>query len=268
MGKMIESALETYLGVYRSLIAVEPIDANSITISFPFHLAGNHRIEITVTDLANERCIISDAGRTLGELQAAGHSLTSQMKEKLEDLANLSGLGVVNENLVVECSYAELGGTIQKFLEMSKMIGDVYLVHKQRTPSEDNLVAQVRTVLDSKRVLYREGEKIRGELELHPFHIVAPPNGHPGLAVSILGGQNTHQLAQVWGFKCDDIRREKRNERIKLALVYDVRFSAWSSASKAILEHRADLAIPGNSIRSLAERLEEKGIVDPKKNRR
>lgn len=130
MTKVIESVLETYLSTYRDLIAIEYI-GNSAVISFPFHLAANHRIEVTVTDFG-DRCIISDSARTLGEVEAAGYSVTAQLKEKMETLAALPGLNFVDSHLILQCSHADLGPSIQKYLEASKMIGDVYLVHRQR----------------------------------------------------------------------------------------------------------------------------------------
>lgn len=265
MGTIINSVLETYLDTYRNLIAIEPADENSVTLSFPFHLAAHHRVEVTVTDLGNQRCVISDAARTLGEIRDAGHSVTTHMKERLEKIANLSGLEIVEDHLVMETSYADVGASIQKFLEMSKMIGDVYLVHKQRETAEEDLVAEVKKVLDSKRFLYRLGEKLRGEIEVHSFHFVVPPNGHAGMAVKVLSGINTHTLAQIWGYKCDDIRREKRNKDTKLALVYDTRLEKWSNTSKAILETRADVAIPSDSLGDLGARLERQimPLVDP-----
>jgi hypothetical protein len=264
MAKMIDSVLETYLRAYQGLIAVEPIDDSSVTISFPFHLAANHRIEITVTDLGSEKCIVSDGARTLGEIQDAGYSLTSQTKRRLEWIASLSDLRIVNDHLVLETAYADLGTSIQKFLEVSKTIGDVYLVHKQRADAGDELITQVRTVLDSKNILYRQREKIWGRLESHPFDLVAPPNGHPGLAVGVLGGQNTHALAQIWYYKCDDIRNREQNNNIKLALVYDVRFEPWSDTSKAILESRADVVLPGDSLKELPRQLESQGVLNQK----
>ncbi|MGD0131520.1 MAG: hypothetical protein ABSE57_05705 [Bryobacteraceae bacterium] len=262
MTKLLNSVLSTYLRVYRSLITVEPVDEKSLTISFPFHLAANHRIEITITDLGKRRCIVSDSARTLGEIQDAGYALTSQIRERLERIASLSGLRIVNDHLLLESSYAEIGLSIQKFLEASKVIGDVYLVHKQRQAPDEDLIGKVRSVLDSKRILYRQGERIWGQLESHPFDLVTPPNGHPGLAVSVLNGQNTHTVAQIWYYKCDDVRRREQNKNIKLALIYDVRFEQWSEASKAILQTRADVVLPGDSLAELPARLESQGIIE------
>jgi hypothetical protein len=264
MAKMIDTVLNTYLRAYRRLIAVEPVDETSVTISFPFHLAANHRVEITVTDLGNEKCIISEGARTLGEIEDAGYSLSKQTKERLEMIASLSGLRMVKDHLVLESSYADLGNSIQRFLEVSKTIGDVYLVHKQRVDAGDELITEVRTVLDSKNILYRQHEKIWGALEYHPFDLVALPNGHPGLAVSVLSGQNTHGVAQVWYYKCDDIRNRKQNNNIKLALVYDIRFEPWSEASKEILRSKADVVLPGDSVRELPAQLESHGILNSK----
>jgi hypothetical protein len=264
MTKMLDSVLKTYLRVYRSLITVEPVDETSVTISFPLHLAANHRIEVTVTDLGKKRCMISDGARTLGELQDAGYVLTPQTRERLERIADLSGLRIVSDHLLLESSYAEIGAAIQRFLEASKVIGDVYLVHKPRSVPDEDLIAKVRTVLDSNRILYREREKIWGEHESHPFDLVSPPNGHLGLAVSVLNGQNTHTVAQVWYYKCDDIRRREQNNNIKLALVYDTRFEAWSDTSKAILQSKADVLLPGDSLGNLSSELEGQGVLDSK----
>jgi hypothetical protein len=252
MTSVIESVLDTYLDTYRSLIVTERL-GRSIVISFPFHLAANHRIEITVTDFGEDFCIISDSAKTLGEVQSAGYSLTSQMKEKLERLVSLSGIRITDSHLVLQTSYKDLGISIQKFLEMAKTIGDVYLVHKPRETSEDDLISEVRTILDSERLPYKLHQKIPGELEDHPFDVVVPTNGRAGLAVSILNGQNTHTVAQIWGFKCDDIRRGEwyHRNRSKLALIYDVRYQTWSEASRTILQSRADIALPSDSVGDL-----------------
>ncbi len=165
---------------------------------------------------------------------------------------------------MLDSSYAELGTSIQRFLEVSKTIGDVYLVHKQRADAGDELITQVRTVLDSQHILYRPHEKIWGALESHPFDLVALPNGHPGLAVSVLSGQNTHTVAQIWYYKCDDIRELPQNNNIKLGLVYDTRFEPWSDASKEILRSKADVVLPGDALQELPEQLESQGILRPK----
>jgi hypothetical protein len=244
-----DSVLETYLTTYRSLIAVEPV-GDSAVLSFPFHLAANHRIEITVTAIGEGRCIISDSARTLGEVQSAGYSLTSQMKEKIERLVSVAGLRIADTHLVLEASLEDLGHAIQKFLEVSKTIGDVYLVHKPRETSDEDLISQIQIMLDSKQLAYRLHQRIQGEIEAHPFDVVVPANGRRGIAVSILSGQNTHNVAQIWGYKCDDIKRGEwyQKAKSKLALIYDVRYQKWSETSRAILENRADVALPSDSI--------------------
>jgi hypothetical protein len=248
-----ESILDTYLHAYRNLIAVEQAGSNSATISLPLHLASNHRIEITVTEFGSGRYLISDSARTLSEVQAAGYSLGSMMKARIETLASLSGLMVTDSHLVLETSHADLGPNIQKFLEVTKTIGDVYLVLRPRETSDAELVSDVRSLLDAERVKYKLDQKISGELESHPFDIFVYGNGTPAVAVNILSGQNTHNVAQIWGFKCEDIKRGEwfQKTKPKLALVYDVRYQKWSEASRTILQRRADAAIPGNALEEL-----------------
>jgi hypothetical protein len=261
MARVTDSVLSTYLHTYSSLIAVEPADENSVTLSFPFHLASNHRIEITITDLGNERCVVSDAARTLGEIKNAGYSLSGEVRNRLEAMAKPSGLRLVGDYFLLESSYADLGLSIQRFLEMSKTIGDAYLIYRQPPIREGELLAEVKSVLDSRRLLYRENRKVRGQLESHPFDLLVSPNGNPEMAVSVLVGQNTHTLAQVWAYKCEDIHRETENRNLRLALIYDVRSANWSPTSQRILASRADIALRGDSLEEFPRRLEEQGIA-------
>jgi hypothetical protein len=250
----IDAVLETYLRSYRGLIETEQL-GDSAVLSFPLHLAASHRIEITVTDFGKGKIILSDSARTLGEIQSAGYSLTRRMRERLETIAGAYGMRIVDTHLILETNLLDLGVSIQRFLEMSKTIGDVYLVHKQREQIDDELIAEVKDILQSRGLNYILNEKIQGEIELHPFELVVPSNGKPGLALSVLAGQNTHTISQVWGYKCEDIRRGDwyRTSRGRLALVYDVRHYSWSESSRAILESRADIAVASDSLNQLKD---------------
>lgn len=248
--------LERYLREYRKLLSAKSVENRSVTISFPFHLAANHRIEITATELDKDHYVLSDAARTLGEVQDAGYSLTSQMKDRIERIAGAAGLTVKDDHLTMESSAKALPASMQRFLETAKMIGDVYLVHKNRIESESSLIPHIRRALDSKHLLYREKEKLRGRIEVHSFDLVVPPNGHPGLAIGVVSGQNTHTLATSWYFKCDDIKHAEGNRNVKLALVYDVGCGTWSEASRSILADKADAAIPSDSLREMPQRFQ------------
>ncbi len=115
--------------------------------------------------------------------------------------------------------------------------------------------------VNTANVLYRPHEKLQGKREAHSIDLLVPPNGRPGLALSVLGGQNTHALAQIWYCKCDDIQQARENKNIKLALVYDLRHDPWSDASRAYLEAKADVVLPGDSIQELPERLSAQGVI-------
>lgn len=251
MNRLIDSVLDTYISAYRGLIATERIDEKNVVLSFPFHIASNHRIEITITDRGGGRYILSDAARTLSEVRAAGYSLTDQMRSRLERIALLSGVRVVEDTIILDVDRSEIGHAIQKFLELSKMIGDVYLVHRQQITEEEDIVNEVRCALNSRGLLYRNNAKVQGEIDSHNFHFYIPPNGHPGLALNVLSGRNTHTVAQVWGFKCEDIKRDERNKNLKLALVYDTRRDSWSEASTSILHNRADIAVSNSELGGL-----------------
>ena len=259
MSSLADTILSDYFESYKELVVAEG-DGDGVTISFPLHFSGNHRVELTVNRVS-DGYVISDEARTITELRDAGYRVTTDLVERLEAIARLSGLRVVREHFVLESSKKKLGANIQRFLEATKTIADVYLVHKVRPNVETDLIDRVKEILDSKSLKYKEKAKLRGEIEDHPFDLIVPANGHTGLAVHILSSQSTHTLAQVWGFKCDDIRREHQNDNVRLGLIYDVRHAQWSEASRMILERRADIAIPGSAISELSRDLVRKGIV-------
>jgi len=261
MGKLADEILSEYLKTYRELVVAEETEGDEVALSFPLHFSGNHRVELTVTRISGEKYIVSDQSRTLGELRDAGYRISADLKERLEGIARLSGLRIVQDHLVLDTDKKSLGADVQRFLEATKTIADVYLVHKIRPAVEKDLLAEVKQILESKSLKYEEKVKLRGEIEDHPFDLVVPPNGRAGVAVHVLAGQNTHTLAEVWGFKCDDIRRERQNDNMRLGLIYDVRYAVWTDTSRTILERRADIAIPGSALSDLPKGLATKGVL-------
>lgn len=260
MGRLIDDVLSEYISAYRELIVVEPTEENSATLSFPFHYSGDHRIELTVTRIDKNRYVISDLARTMSELRDAGYRMGAATRKKVEKLAKRSGLRVTKDHLLAECDAKGLGVTIQTVLESAKTIADAYLVHgRPRGVPEEELANAVRKILTERKVLYKEKEKIRGEIERHSVDFYAPPNGSVGLAVSILSGYNTHIIAEAWGFKCEDIRQANAN--LKIGLVYDVEGGKWTDESRKILEEKADMAVPGDSLRSFGESIVRMGVT-------
>lgn len=240
-------------------MSAKSVEDRSVTISFPFRLAANHRIEITVTKIGKDQYILSDAARTLGEVRDAGNTITERMMARIERISGAAGISVRDGHLIMETSAKALATSIQRFLETAKMIGDVYLVHKNRMEPESVLVSQIRRELDSKNLPYREKEKLQGRIEAHSFDLLVPPNGHAGLAIGIVSGQNTHSLATSWYFRCDDIKLVEKNRNVKLALIYDVGCGIWSDSSRNIIADKADAAIPSDSLGELWDRFQ--GLV-------
>jgi hypothetical protein len=260
--RWFDSIVSDYLDSYKGLIETAPVDDRSVTISFPFHYSADHRIEVTVTQIEKERFVISDMARTLAELRDAGYSLAVSTKKRIEEIAGRSGLRVVQNHFVLECTKKDLGEGLQRFLEAAKTIADVYLVHGRPRPSPENeLTKKVRKILTGRKLLFREDDRIPGVLESHSVNFYVPPNGLPGLAVAILPAHNTHLLAEAWGFKSEDIK--KANPRTKVGLIYDVAGGQWSDESKRIIIEKSDVAVPGDSLSAFDSRLPELGVVRP-----
>src|SRR5947209_6194318 len=105
----ISSIVGEYLSDYRQLIDSEIIDDQNILISFPVHYSGHHRVEVTITHLPNGSFLISDMARTIDELRDAGYAMTSPMRKRLLSVANISGLKIIDNYLLLESSQGEIG---------------------------------------------------------------------------------------------------------------------------------------------------------------
>jgi hypothetical protein len=255
----LDSVLEQYLRTYRELISVEQIDDNSVSFSFPFHFASNHRIEVVVTHVSKDIYIISDSARIITELIASGYRVTKQLREKLETISKISGLRLIRDYLIMDSTRATLGGDIQRFLEAAKTIGDVYFVHKEKGINEQEIVAKVKKILDAEKVVYQEKFDVRGEIEPHKFAFYVPPNGSKALAIAVLGTQNTHNAAQVWAFKTEDVKRQPVNKGLRVGIVYDTT-QPWSEESRRILQSRADIVLADDRIEEITPKLHEANV--------
>jgi hypothetical protein len=257
MTDLLNSVLEQYLRTYRGRIATERIDDNSVSLSFPFHFASNHRIEVVVTRATKDHFIISDSARIMTELRASGYNINKNLREKLEEIGKAAGLKLIREYLILDSTAKKLGDDIQRFLEAAKTIGDVYFVHRERTVNEKEITAKVKQILDSERVVYQQKYNVNGEIEPHKFDFFVPPNGARGLAIAILAAHNTHNAAQVWAFKTDDVKRQPVNHGLRVGIVYDTS-QPWSDESKRILSSRADIVLTDQEVAKIAPRLHEK----------
>jgi len=115
----------------------------------------------------------------------------------------------------------------------------------------------VKSVLDAENVVYQEKFSLSGEIEPHKFNFYVPPNGSNALALAILSAQNTHNAAQVWAFKTEDVKRQPINRGLRVGIVYDTEQN-WTDESRRILESRADLVVTDKEVERIAPHLHEK----------
>jgi hypothetical protein len=252
-----EQIFSTYLDAQRGLTEVVQIDEHNVALSLPLHFSANQRVELVVTQITESYYAISDMAQTLGELKDAGYGINAQLKEKIEDLGKLAGVEFQGNHLIKKCSAADLGEAIHQFAEAAKTIGDAYLTYKARKPREleDELVARVRRTFEREHYSVAEKQEINGRIEKHRVDFYIPPNGTRGLALAVLSNPS-HIIAEAWGFKSQDIKRENRN--LAVSIVYDS--SRAKDESTTILTKIADYPIPSNSIDELGTILRKAGI--------
>jgi len=253
---LMNMTISKFFDFYKSEVEGEQIDDNNVVLSFPVHFSGFHRIEVTVTQSRPDLFIISDGAKTLEELRNAGYAVESKLKKRIVSICRMAQIRIVHEYLVSETDAASLGSSIQRFVEATKTIGDAYLVQRPSPPKESNLINQVAEFLAAQQVPYQARRPLQGRIEKHVIDFYFPPNGVPGLALSVMGNPSK-MAAEAWAFKSSDIKLV--NERTKAGVVYDD--SEAGESSKSILVNIADVSIPSSDIPSLQGVLRSIGIL-------
>jgi hypothetical protein len=251
-------ALDKFFDFYKSDIESEVIDKNNVVISFPVHFSGFHRVEITVTQLSPDSFLISDGAKTIDELKMAGYALTGKLKKRLEIISKLARIRVVSDHLVCDSNSGDLGSSIQRFLEATKTIGDAYLVQRTGMPRDTDLINRVSSFLAEQQVPFQTKHPLNGEFERHIIDFYFPPNGAPGLALSVMNNPS-RTFAEAWAFRSLDIK--KVNQRTQVGVVYDDQEARDNS--KSILNGMLDVSVPSSDIPALRQSLRSIGILKP-----
>lgn len=249
-------ALDRFFDFYKNDIESEVIDINNVVISFPVHFSGFHRIEVTVTRVSHNQYIISDGSKVLDELRTAGYLINAKLLRRIEDISKVASIRVVNGYLVSDSDLVSLGSSIQRFIEAAKTIGDAYLVQKTSMPRDTEIVKQVSAFLAEQQVPFQMRHPLMGEFERHIVDFYFPPNGVPGLALSVMNNPS-RTVAESWAFRSIDIK--KNNERVRVGVVYDD--EDITDNSKSILTGVMDVSLPSSKITQLGGSLRRLGII-------
>jgi hypothetical protein len=248
---LLDEVLRNYLSSHKEMLATEQVDENNVIVSFPLHFVGNHRVEVSVTRAMGGFLLISDMGRTISSLRDYGYAISEKLQSRMLQIIKPANVRIVDENLIADCRPEDIGVSLHSFVEAAKTIGDAYLAFHVKTPPEKKLLEAIGALLSEMEIAYRADHKIHGKIDTHSVNFYVPPNGHPGLALEVLGGFNTHATAQIWYFKCEDIRAF--DSRLKVGIVYDIEDSTWSNKSQAILHNVADFALPSSDLPALPD---------------
>ena len=249
-------ALTNFFDFYKRDIESEIIDVNNVVISFPVHFSGFHRIEVTVTRVNENQFIISDGSKVLDELRTAGYLINAKLLKRIEAISKVANIRVVKGYLVSDSDLASLGSSLQRFVEAAKTIGDAYLVQKTSMPRDTQIVKQVSDFLSAQQVPFQVRHPLLGEFERHVVDFYFPPNGVPGLALSVLSNPS-RTVAESWAFRSIDIK--KNNDRVRVGVVYDD--EDISNNSESMLAGVMDVSLPSSKITQLGGSLKRLGII-------
>jgi hypothetical protein len=240
---LLNIAMERFFSFYKEDIDSEPIDDRNVIISFPSHFAGFHRVEVTVTQVSPDQFILSDGAKTIEELKSSGYNVNSKLRKRLELISRSAKIRVVNDFLVADTDLSNLGSSLQRFVEAAKTIGDAYLVQRAYSPRDSNLINEVGKFLVGTNIPFQSHHPLAGKVIGHTVDFFFPPNGVPGLALSVMSNP-TKLAAEAWAFKSGDIK--SGNDRVKVGIVYDA--TEMRDVSKTVLKSVADMAIPSTDL--------------------
>lgn len=244
MNKLAEGVLESYFRSHKELIDAEEIDDKSVVVSFPLYYSSNHRVEISVTQLPSGEFQLSDMAKTLDELKFAGVSISPQTKKRIVSVAANANVRFVGNAMIRDCTAEQLGDVLHLFADSAKTVGDAYLIYRGPRPEqEDELRARVKRVLIDQKYAFKEFEDVTGEIERHQVDFFIPPNGLPGLALSVLS-KPTRLTAEAWAFKAADMKVTNKNLRV--GLVYGV--EATKDEPKEVITRKIDVPIPSSDL--------------------
>ena len=249
-------ALDRFFEFYKNDIETEVIDARNVVLSFPVHFSSFHRVEITITQTAGETFIISDGAKVIDELRTAGYSLNNKLRARLESICKFARIRVINDHLVSNSSLKELGSSIQRFVEAAKTIGDAYLVQRTTIKRDLDLLDEVSSFLVKQGVSFRKKQPLSGQFERHVVDFYFPPNGVPGLALSVMNN-TSRTTAEAWAFRSLDIK--KINERTQVGVVYED--NGIRDNSLSILMGVLDVSVPSSDISRLRGSLATIGLL-------
>jgi hypothetical protein len=222
-------------------------------LSLPIHTTGGHRIELAVNEISATKVLVSDLGKTLSELVSIGVDPFANQKraERFEALEREFGVTRQESELQMLVDARDLGASLIRFATALKTISDMAYLHRVSTGAVYRINLAIRTMLEREKIPFSEGERaiVRGVLEPQiQLDFLGRAEERPfGLAV--IGGAGTKRLAEVWGFRFEDMR--KADQVIRRIAVYDDEEQRWSKASVRILEGTADLALPSSRVDTL-----------------
>jgi hypothetical protein len=222
-------------------------------LSLPIETTGGHRLELAINEISATKVLVSDLGKTLSELVSIGVDpfANSGRMDRLAAMEREFGVTRQESELQMLVDKQELGVGLIRFATALKTISDMAYLHRVSTGAIYRINLAIRTILERANIPFTEGERaiVRGVLESQiAMDFIGRIDEHP-FGVAVIGGASTKRLAEVWGFRFEDVR--KADQSIRRIAVYDDEEQRWSKASIRILEGTADLALPSSRVDAL-----------------
>lgn len=174
----------------------------------PFVRPDGEAIEIALTQLSENRIVLSDMGDTLGYLFVNGLTLSRSLTDTVRRLTRRFNITLQHQELLIEpLESRQLGDSLHSLIQGVLQISD--LIHKRRPANRLRFDDEVEKVIISKGAVYDSDYEVQGRREKYRvrFHI----NAGRHLLVQPLSAASesgAYQWAERWAWRFTEISRQ------------------------------------------------------------
>lgn len=219
--------------------------ANGIVAALPLMYPDGLQVVVNIEQLAPRAAVITDHGRTLGQLRQSGYSIgpaAKHTKELLEERVKSFELRQSGLELLKEISLPIDGLDVHLFGEALVSIAHLIYRHEPESHVESTAMRTVRDVFQQRRLEPQENVFLEGSLA-NRIKVDFLQAGAKRVAVQVIkrrGGDQSY--IEQWAWRWSDLR--KHDAKLLRAMIYDPDLQKFDSTALRIGESACELFCP------------------------
>jgi hypothetical protein len=115
------TVLERFVACQRNSIQTKELDSDNLVVTIP---ARHCSVKLAVTRRQDGRYFISDMGRTLEKVKAAGRVSAKRLMKEISEITKQTGIYVWDGYLLSDSPPTEVGRRMHAFVEIGAMVSE------------------------------------------------------------------------------------------------------------------------------------------------